>query len=318
MSTPEPHAAAAATATRARRQVAVSGSSGMVGSALVRSLERDGYVVRRLVRSRPVTERGDIHWDPEGGTIDAAQLEGIDAVVHLAGEPLDKRWTEEQKRKIRESRVEGTRLLAEAIAALDAPPAVLITASAMGIYGDRGDEPLDEESTGGTGFLADVVRGWEAATAPAAEAGVRVVNLRFGVVLSPSGGALGRMLLPVRLGAGGRLGSGKQWMSWVALSDAVRAIRFAIDDEALRGAVNVVAPTPVTNADFTRALGKALHRPAVMVVPAAALRLAFGEMADEALLASQRVYPRRLAQAGFHFDHPEIEGALRYELEQPD
>jgi uncharacterized protein (TIGR01777 family) len=258
----------------------------------------------------------------EREALDARQLDGLDAVVHLAGEPLSRRWSEERKARIRHSRVDTTRRLAEAMArALSSParaPRTLVTASAIGIYGrDRGDEPLDEESTTGTDFLAEVATAWEGATAPAREAGVRAVTPRFGLILSPTGGALARMLLPFRLGLGGRVGSGRQWWSWIALDDVVGIVRFALATPALAGAVNAVAPHPVTNAEFTDTLGRVLRRPTIIVVPAFALRLVFGEMADATLLANQRVIPKRLQDAGFEFRHPTLEEALKYELAEP-
>jgi uncharacterized protein (TIGR01777 family) len=248
-------------------------------------------------------------WDPEGGRVDAAGLEGVDAVVHLAGESVGQRWTEAAKQRIVRSRVKGTRALAGALAGLARKPRVLVCASAVGIYGDRA-ERVDEESATGSGFLADVAREWEAAAQPAAAAGIRVVNLRLGIVLSAEGGALARMLPPFRLGVGGRLGSGEQWMSWVSLEDVVGAIRFAMEREEARGPVNVVSPNPVTNAGFTAALGRALGRPTLLPVPGAALRLLFGQMADEALLGGQRVQPSRLLALGYRFRHPELDGAL--------
>jgi uncharacterized protein (TIGR01777 family) len=290
--------------------IAVTGSSGLIGSALVQSLREQGYQVRRVVRSG--ASGSDLEWHPARGVLDPDDLRGVGAVVHLAGENVGERWTAEKKRRIRESRVAGTGLLSNALAELgDAGPRVLVSASAIGFYGDRGEQVLPEDSGTGSGFLAGVTREWEAATQPAERAGVRVVNLRFGVVLSEEGGALSQMLLPFKLGAGGKLGSGEQWMSWVALPDAVAAIRFALEHDELSGPVNVVAPHPVTNAEFTAALGSALHRPALFTVPAFALRLALGQMADEALLASQHVEPRRLLEAGFQFHHPEIREALR-------
>ncbi|CAN5784087.1 hypothetical protein BH23GEM3_BH23GEM3_06010 [soil metagenome] len=294
--------------------IAVSGSTGLIGSALVDSLRRDGHQIRRMVRSRPSPGSEHILWDPESGTLDPGALVGVDAVVHLAGENVGERWTAEKKARIRDSRVRGTRLLAEAIAALDEPPRVLVCASAVGIYGDRGDEILDEDSRAGLDFLARVGQEWEAASEPAAECGARVVKLRFGVVLSPRGGALEKMLLPFRIGVGGKVGSGQQWMSWISLTDAVAAIRFALETATLEGPVNTVAPHPVTNAEFTGALGDVLGRPTVMTVPAFALRLAYGEMADATLLASQRARPRKLQEAGFRFQHPELRDALRAEL----
>lgn len=295
-------------------RIALTGSHGLIGSALLRALRSEGQVVQRIVRSRPEPGSDDIEWHPSEGRLDSAQLEGIDAVVHLAGESVGQRWTDDVKRRIRDSRVQGTRLLAETIARLDRPPRVLVSASAVGIYGDRGDAVLTEQTAPGADFLADVAQEWEAAAEPVDARGVRRAHPRFGVVLSPDGGALERMLLPFRLGVGGKIGSGSQWMSWVSLTDTVRALQFALRMDELQGPFNVVAPNPVPNAEFTRALGDVLGRPTLFTVPAAALRLAFGEMADAALLVSQRAVPERLLDAGFHFEYPELREALRAEL----
>lgn len=290
-------------------RVAVTGSSGLIGRPLVQRLRREGYAVVRLVRSAARARPGDVVWDPEGGTIDAARLEGVDAVVHLAGENVGVRWTAEKKRRIRNSRVKGTRLLAETLARLADRPRVLVQASATGIYGDRGEEVLTEDSPAGSGFLADVGRDWEGASGMAEAAGIRVVRLRFGVVIAAEGGALERLLLPFRLGVGGRIGSGGQWMPWISLDDAVEVIVRALGDERLDGPVNTVAGS-VRNADFTRALARALRRPALIPVPAFGLRALFGEMADEALLASANVQPARLREIGHEFHHPTLETAL--------
>jgi uncharacterized protein (TIGR01777 family) len=294
--------------------VLISGATGFIGSALVSALTAAGYTVRRLVRSERQQRRGDVVWDPAGGRLDGRAIDGVEVVVHLAGEPIAQRWTAAAKRRIRESRVRGTELLSTTIASLTRPPRVIVSGSAMGIYGDRGDEVLDETSPLGSGFLADVAREWEAASYPAARAGVRVVHIRTGLVLGARGGALARLLLPFRLGAGGRIGSGRQWVSWIALDDTVGAIRHAIATEALYGPVNLAAPNPVTNAELAQTLGKVLGRPAIIPVPAAALRLVFGEMGAATLLASQRMRPRRLAETGYVFRHPVLEGALRREL----
>jgi uncharacterized protein (TIGR01777 family) len=295
--------------------IAITGSTGLVGTALVDALEAEGHVVRRLVRREARDPRHEIRWDPDAGQIDAAGLEGVDAVVHLAGENLAAhRWTAAFKQKISQSRVRGTRLLCDALARLATKPAVLVSASAVGYYGDRGEELLDESSTPGKGFLADVCQQWEAATQPARAAGVRVVNLRLGVVLSPQGGALTQMLTPFKLGVGGVIGSGRQYLSWIALDDLVSAIRFALKTAALTGPVNAVAPQPVTNREFTKTLGKVLGRPTVIPMPAFAARLAFGEMADEMLLGGARVEPRALRGAGFEFQHSDLEAALRHLL----
>jgi uncharacterized protein len=299
--------------------IAVSGASGLIGSALVGSLRGDGHRIRRLTRSDTGASSEHVTWNPDTRTLGSRALDGVDAVVHLAGETVGERWNEEKKRRIRESRVKGTQLISAVAAQAEPRPRVLVSASAVGIYGDRGDEILDEESDTGppSDFLAQVGREWEAATEPAERHEIRVVHLRFGVVLSEDGGALQRMLPPFRLGVGGKLGSGRQWMSWIALDDIVAAIRFAMFDTGISGPVNVTSPNPVTNAEFTRTLGRVLGRPTVFTVPAAALRIAFGEMADATLLASQRAAPRRLIEAGFRFRHPDLEGALRAELQRP-
>lgn len=292
-----------------RPTVAITGASGFIGSALTQSFQRDGWRVLALSRSR-ATSGDQVNWDPEAGTIDAGALQGVSAVVHLAGESIDGRWTDRKKRAIRESRLQGTELIGRTLASLSSPPDVLVSGSAVGYYGaDRGDEPLTENASPGTDFMGKLGVEWEGAASPAAEAGIRVVHPRMGVVLDPRGGALKRMLPPFRLGAGGRMGSGRQWMAWITLRDAVRALRFLVDRPDLSGGVNVVAE-PVSNAEFTRALGNALGRPTVMMVPTPALRLAFGEMADGTILASQRVLPRRLLDAGFEFEHPRIDVAL--------
>ena len=302
-------------------KVIVTGSTGLVGSALVRSLLADGHEVTRLVRGGSQGFRAPgtaaVHWDPEKGTVDAAELEGHDAAVHLAGEPIaEGRWDVEKKRRIIESRRQGTRLIAGALAGLTRKPGVLVSASATGFYGDRGDEVLREESASGEDFPSEICREWEKATLAASQAGIRVVHLRIGVVLSGEGGALEKMMAPFKLGLGGRIGSGRQYMSWITLEDLVGVIRRAIDDEALRGPVNAVAPRPVTNEEFTRALGRVLSRPTFFAMPAFAARLAFGEMADALLMASSRVEPARLREAGFEFRQPEIEGALRSVLKK--
>jgi uncharacterized protein (TIGR01777 family) len=296
--------------------ILVSGSSGLIGAALVPFLSAGGNTVVRLVRSRAEQTGPAVAWDPVAGTLDRAALEGFDAVVHLAGEDISSgTWTAAKKARIRDSRVEGTRLLARAIASLERAPGVLACASAVGYYGDRGNQLLTEESEPGTGFLASVCRDWEAAATPAAEAGIRVAHLRFGVVLSAAGGALARMLGPFRMGMGGPLGSGRQYVSWIAIDDAVGAVGHVLSTPPLRGAVNVAAPTPVTQAEFARALGRALGRPTVLAMPAFAVRLMFGEMADELLLPSQRLAPARLLASGYRFRFPELDGALRHLLD---
>jgi uncharacterized protein len=294
--------------------VAVSGATGLIGRALVARLRARNVRVRRLVRTARPEAPDDIVWDPMRSILPPNDLEGADAVVHLAGEPLAHRWTAARKRAIRESRVRGTELIARTVAALERRPRVLLSGSAIGIYGDRGDEPLDEESALGTDFLAGVAREWEAASAAAADAGVRVTLLRTGIVLSPNGGALERLLTPFRLGVGGPIGSGRQWMSWISLDDHVRAMEHALATTGVHGPVNLVSPNPVTNAEFASTLGRVLSRPALIPVPAFALELAYGEMARATILAGQRVLPKALLRAGFQFAHPTLEQALRFEL----
>ncbi|HYV86130.1 MAG TPA: TIGR01777 family oxidoreductase [Patescibacteria group bacterium] len=300
-------------------RVLVSGASGLIGSALMPALAAEGHAAGRLVRKETGQPGpGDVAWDVGTGWIDAAALGSWDAVVSLAGFSVaSRRWTDTVKKQIRGSRVDGARLLARALAASARPPRVLVQASAVGYYGDRGDEILAETSRPGRGFLAETCVAWEQAAAPAAARGVRVVFLRFGVVLSARGGALAKLLPPFRLGLAGRIGSGRQYMPWLALDDAVAIVRHALATDALSGPVNAVAPEQVTNAEFTRALARVLRRPAILPLPAFAARLAFGQMADEALLASQRVAPERLAAGGFHFRHPDLEPALRSILSLP-
>jgi uncharacterized protein (TIGR01777 family) len=297
------------------RRVAVSGAGGLIGSALTRRLRARDCSVLRLVRRRAQEDGGAVFWNPDTAEVDAGALEGVDAVVHLAGENLaGGRWTAARKRRIRDSRVNGTRLLAGSLAGLDRPPRVLVNASAIGFYGDRGDEVLDEDSAPGAGFLADLCREWEAATEPSREAGIRVVCLRIGVVLARNGGALARMLPAFRLGLGGPVGGGNQIMSWISLTDLTRAIVRLLEDDRFSGAVNGVAPLPVSNAELARALGRALGRPAVLPLPAFLIGLAFGEMGRETVLSSGRILPSRLDQAGFEFEHRDIDSALRHEL----
>ena len=295
-------------------RVAVSGAGGLIGSAFARLMTAEGHEIRRLVRRPPVGPT-EVSWDPISGKVNAEKLDGLDAVVHLAGENIASgRWTASRKERIRASRVDATRLLSDALARLETPPGVMVSASAIGYYGNRGDERLDETSPPGQGFFPEVGRAWEAAASGAEKAGIRVVKLRIGVVLSGNGGALSRMLPPFRLGLGGRLGSGRQFISWIALDDLVAAIRFAIDTPTLSGPVNATAPEAVTNEVFTRTLGRVLGRPTPLPVPAFALRLVVGQMADEALLSSARVRPRKLQEFGFSFRHPHLEAALRFEL----
>jgi uncharacterized protein (TIGR01777 family) len=290
----------------------------VIGSALVPFLTTGGHRVVRFLRGEGPAEHPDgttaVTWDPDQ-PVDPKSLDGINAVVHLAGESIaGKRWTGAQKQRILDSRTGPTRRLAEAMAAAVRPPRVLVSASAIGIYGNRGDEELDESSAAGTGFLADVCREWEAATEPARRAGVRVVNLRIGIVLTPRGATLGALLPAFRWGVGADLGSGRQWMSWIAIGDLVGAIHHAIVTDSLAGPVNATAPAPVPNREFGRTLARVLRRPYLLTLPAFALRTLFGELADAAMLSSQRVKPRRLLESGFAFDHPDLEPALRFLL----
>ena len=292
-------------------RVVVTGATGLIGSALVPFLESEGDATVALRRGSGATSDTP-SWDPATGELSAGAVDGIDAVVHMAGENIAAaRWTEAQKARIRDSRVDGTERLSTALARLDQPPTTLIVASALGYYGDRGDERVRESSPPGTGFLADVCQAWEAAAAPARAIGIRVVHLRVGIVLTPAGGALGQMLLPFRMGVGGVIGSGQQYMSWVALDDVLASVRHALRIDDLAGPVNVVAPNPVRNAEFTKTLGRVLRRPTIFPLPAFAARLAFGEMADALLLASTNVAPVRLEETGFTFGYPTLEEALR-------
>jgi uncharacterized protein len=296
-------------------RIAITGSSGFIGSALRRSLEADGHTVVPMVR-RPA-RTGEISWDPAAGRLEATDLDDLDAVVNLAGAGIgDARWTPERKRLVLESRTDGTRLLAGALAAAERRPPVLVSGSAIGYYGDRGDEVLTERSAPGDDFVAGVCVAWEAATQAAEGAGVRVAHIRTGLVLDGSGGIFPRMALPFRLGVGGRLGSGQQWMSWIGLADEVGAIRFLLDHE-VSGPVDLTAPEPVTNAQLTKVLGAALHRPTLVPAPAAALRLALGrERADGLLFVSQRVVPAVLAEAGYEFRHPLLVGAVEAAIDR--
>ena len=294
-------------------KILIAGSSGLIGTALCSQLEREGHEVVRLVRREPA--HGELRWDPEAGELEQEALEGIEAVLHLGGRNIAAgRWTASVKEQLRQSRVQTTELLATRLAGLAAPPRVLVCASAVGIYGHRRDEELDEESATGEGFLAELGRAWEGASDVAAKAGIRVVQARLGIVLSRQGGALAKMLLPFRLGMGGKIGDGRQYVSWISLEDAVAALIFAVENDALRGPVNLTAPQQVTNAELTRTLGRVLRRPTLLPLPAFAAKLVLGELAEEGLLASQRVRPTRLLEAGFEFKHPELEGALRWEL----
>ncbi len=311
-------------------KILVTGSTGLVGTALAEALARDGHTVCRLMRPQSVvaarTKKGfDVAWNPATGELGGAAV-GADAVVNLAGASIaGGRWTTERKALLRTSRIETTRALVNALAKMNARPRVLVSASAIGIYGDRGDEVLTEESKAGADFLASLAQEWEAEALKAEALGIRVVLARFGIILARHGGALAKMLLPFKLGAGGRLGSGRQWMSWVTLDDVVGILRFAMEGApgkgapnaaSVGGAINVVAPQPVRNAEFTKALAKALRRPALFAAPAFALRLALGEMADALLLSSQRVAPQRLQQLGYSFLHAELSKALNAVLEK--
>ena len=289
-------------------KVAVSGASGLIGSALVPALETAGHEVVRLVR-RDAQAPNEIAWDPDAGTIDAHSLSGVDAIVTLSGENLGKRWTQKRKAEIIQSRVATAGLLARTAAELDPRPSAFVSAGGVGIYGDRGDEILTEESTLGGGFLGEVGKAWEAAAQPARDAGIRVVNFRQGIVLSRAGGALERMLTPFKLGVGGRVGSGRQWWAWIALDDLVAAYRFVVESE-LAGPVNITSPNPATNEQFVRALGKALGRPTVFPAPGFAIKAAFGEMGETMLLEGQRALPARLLAAGFQFTQPDVGIAL--------
>jgi uncharacterized protein (TIGR01777 family) len=291
--------------------VVIAGASGLIGSALSRALRDEGHRVRRLVR-RAAERENEIAWNPARRELDPQALTAADAIVNLAGESLaDGRWTARRRERILRSRTDSTRTLVSALEKLERRPAVLLNASAVGFYGDRGDEVVDESSPVGVGFLPEVCRAWETCAAGAAALGVRVVLLRFGVVLARQGGALAKMLPVFRAGLGGRLGNGRQWMSWIGLDDAVGAIRHALRDERCRGPVNVVAPAPVRNAEFTTALGRALHRPTVLQVPAVVLHAVFGRMADEALLASTRAIPQKLLETGYTFRMATVGPALR-------
>ena len=300
-------------------KIAVTGSTGFIGSALVPFLTTQGQTVRRLVRPQSrdnATTPGERStWDPGSGTLDVSALEGCDAVVHLAGDNVgNDRWTDEKKRRMRASRLDSTKLLCSRMAQMQTPPRVFLCASAIGFYGDRGDQTLTEESERGTGFLADLCADWEAAAQEAAKLGTRVINLRIGVVLSPRGGALQKMLLPFQMGAGGPIGTGKQQFSWISMDDLIAALLHCLMTESISGPVNGVAPNPVTNAQYTSALAHVLQRPAFIPMPAFAARMAFGEFADECLLASSKILPKKLESSGYQFRFGEIEAALRHQL----
>ncbi|MBN1212146.1 MAG: TIGR01777 family oxidoreductase [candidate division Zixibacteria bacterium] len=292
-------------------RVLLSGARGLIGSALAAHLQNESHEVVRLVRTKKGNDLVSILWNPEGGAIDKTSLAGFDAVIHLAGENIAaRRWSPEQKARIRDSRVNNTRLLSRTLAQLENPPRTLICASAIGFYGDRGNEILTETSPPGDGFLAEVCREWEEATAPAADKGIRVVNLRTGVVFASEGGALEKMIKPIRLGLGGKLGSGRQYLSWITLEDEIGAIDHLLSREQITGPVNLVSPQPVTNAEFTRKVAAFLNRRAFIPLPAFILRLAAGEMADALVLASERVQPAVLLSTDYQFKHPDLETAL--------
>jgi len=292
--------------------VAIAGASGFVGTALARHLTSEGHDVRRIGRA---TSRGaQFHWDLDAGRLDAAALDGADAVINLTGENIAQRWTGDHKRAILSSRVRSTELLAKTMAAVRSPPKVFLSTSAIGIYGSRGAELLDESSGPGAGFLAGVVQQWEQAAIPARDAGVRLVYPRLGLVMHPDGGVLAKLVPVFNLGGGGKVGKGDQWMSWIGMHDLVRALVSLMMTDTVSGVVNVTAPNPVTNAQFSHTLGAVLHRPAVATVPEFAIKLMFGEMGEETLLSGQRVLPRRLMDAGFQFDFPDLAAALRHEL----
>ena len=293
----------------------ISGSTGLIGRALVDRLESSSHEVVRLIRPTSRSGVTGLTWDPAQGLLDPQELEGFDAIIHLAGENIaNRRWSEEQKQRIRDSRVVGTSLLANALACLNSPPSVFACASAGGYYGDRGGEILTDSATPGTDFLAQATREWEEATAPASEAGIRVVNMRISVVLTAAGGMLKRILPIFKLGLGGRLGSGSQYMSWITRKDLIDAFVWVMENDELSGGVNISSPNPVTNAEFTRALGREVGRPAVFSVPRFALKVAQGDLSD-VVLSSLRMAPERLDESGFEFVHPEIEGALRWALD---
>lgn len=300
---------------RPRLRVAITGASGLVGSNLKHFLTTGGHEVISFVRDSRKLESGSAFWNPAAGVLDPESLAGVDAVVHLAGTPIASgRWTDARKRSIKQSRVRGTELLARTMASMSDGPKVLVAASAVGFYGDRGQDLVTEGSPAGRGFLAEVCRAWEGATKPAERAGIRVVNLRIGVALSPAGGAIGQMLLPFKMGAGGRLGSGKQYVSWIDLDDLVAAFTHVMYNDDVRGPVNATAPNPVPNATFTGALGRALGRPTIVPVPKIAVKAAFGELGKEALLWGQRVVPTKLQQSGFDFFYEGVEDSLRFQL----
>ena len=298
-------------------KILVTGATGLVGSELVPFLTQQGHEVNRLTHSKP-KEANDIVWDPARNQLPKARIEGTDAIVHLAGENIaGKRWNEKVKEELRRSRLDGTKLLCETIAQMQSPPKSLICASAIGFYGNRGSELLNETSAAGTGFLADLCKDWEAACEPARQKGIRVVNIRIGVVLTPKGGALAKMIPPFKMGVGGIMGSGNQYWSWISIDDVVGVINHCLTHEKISGPVNTTTPRPVTNYEFTKALGAVLGRPTILPMPAFAARLALGEMADALLLSSARVMPNRLSETGYQFHHPALEPALQSLLQTP-
>lgn len=293
-------------------KILITGASGIIGTALQRSFKEKGYEML-LASRKEATDDGHIQWDIEKGFTEPERLEGLDAVVHLAGESISAlRWTDEKKKAIHDSRVHGTRSVVEALSKLKARPKVLVAASAIGFYGDRADEEMTESSTAGDTFLADVSKEWESEARRAEDSGIRTVLLRTGIVLSKDGGALGTMLTPFKFGVGGVVGSGKQWMSWISLDDQISVINYAIENESLRGAINSVSPNPVTNEQFTKILGEVLYRPTILPLPEFAVSMVFGEMGDALLLASTKVLPKRLEDAGFKFEFPELKGAIEH------
>jgi uncharacterized protein (TIGR01777 family) len=295
-------------------KILITGASGLIGNALQKTFREKGYEMLLATRQEAKDAR-HVQWDVRRGFTEHEKLEGLDAVIHLAGESISGlRWTDEKKNAIRDSRVNGTRTVVEAISRLKDRPKVLIAASAIGFYGDRGDDEMTESSTAGDTFLADVSREWESEARRAEDAGVRTVLLRTGIVLSKDGGALATMLLPFKMGVGGVVGSGKQWMSWISLDDQIRVINYALDNENIRGALNSVAPHPVTNQEFTKTLGEVLYRPTILPLPEFAVSMVFGEMGDALLLASTKVLPKRLEDAGFSFEYPDLKGALEHAL----
>ena len=291
-------------------KILLTGASGLVGKLLIPVLKKDDHQIVRLVRSKDQANENTVYWSPLSGEIEVDRLRHIDAVIHLAGEPIMGRWTDNKKERIRQSRADATNFLCKQLGQLSPPPRTLIAASAIGYYGNRPDAWVDEDAPSGTGFLPEVCSAWEEATESARKGGIRVVNLRIGIVLSPDGGALAKMLTPFRLGMGGKIGDGKQYMSWLMLEELIGMIQFALRTESLSGPVNAVAPNPVTNLEMTRILGRLVHRPTIFSVPSLAVRILFGEMGIDLLLAGARVKPVRLSEAGYEFKHPDLEHAL--------